>query len=153
MALTPGRLPSHMIMHILSDFKWGAEVQMQADAFRDTCAPARPLPCPVSLCSSAEKQIMRRDGLIFPIFVSLLRVMHAGQPSNLSTLLQSQTKSGMRARSFTVCVCIMKVHPSAQGSVQYICARRIMKVPGLYRHVHVHSHMYGCCTCKCYDCT
>lgn len=58
----------------------------------------------------------------FSIFVSLLRVMHAGQPSNLRTLLQSQTTSGLRARSFTVCARTVKVHLSAQGSVQYTCA-------------------------------
>lgn len=62
-ALALGWLPSHMIMHIISDLKWGAEVQMQADAFRDTC------PCPMSLCSSAEKQIMSRYGLIFHLRV------------------------------------------------------------------------------------
>lgn len=58
----------------------------------------------------------------FSIIVSLLRVMHAGQPSNLSTLLQNQTKSGLRARSLTVCACTVKVHLSAQGSIQYVCA-------------------------------
>lgn len=56
----------HMIMLIISYLKCRSEVQMQADAFRDTWAcSTQPLPCPVSLCSSAEKQIMRRDGLIF----------------------------------------------------------------------------------------
>lgn len=89
--------------------RWGTRARAHADA-------------PQSLCSSAEKQIMRRDGLIF-ISVSLLRVMHAGRPSNTCTSLQSQTQSGLRARSRTVWVSPVKVHLSAQASVQYICAR------------------------------
>lgn len=112
-----------------------------------------------SLMSCVAVQLSRKADYkkrrsYFSIFVSLLRVMHAGQPSNLSTLLQSQTKSGPCARLFTVCVCTVEVHLSAQGFVQYLCsAKRTMKVPGLHRRVHVHSHMYGCCTNKCYSCT
>lgn len=110
--LVLGRLPSHMIMHIISDSPRFRCRRMHSGT------RARPGAVQFSRKADYEK---RRS--YFSIFASLLRVMHAGQPSNLSTLLQSQTKSGLCARSFTVCVCSVKVHPSAQCSVQYICAR------------------------------
>lgn len=121
MALALGRLPSNMIMHIISVLKWGAEVQRQADAFRDTCARAASPMSRVAVQFSRKADYEKRRSY-FSIFVSLLRVMHAGQPSNLGTLLQSQSTSGLRARSFTVCARTVKVHLSAQGAVQYICA-------------------------------
>lgn len=72
-----------MIMHIISVLKWGAEVQRQADAFRDTCA--RPPARTASPMSRVAVQFSRKADYekrrsYFSIFVSLLRVMHAGQP-------------------------------------------------------------------------
>lgn len=112
---------------------------------------ARPLPCPVTVQFSRKADYQERRSY-FSIFVSLLRVTHAGQPSNPSTLLQSQTKSGLRACSHTVCVSTVRVHLSAQGYVQYVWAwpSALCQCRGC---TVVCMCMHGRPTCKCYGST
>lgn len=113
-------------------------------------ALTRPLPCPVTVQFSRKADYQERRSY-FSIFVSLLRVTHAGQPSNPSTLLQSQTKSGPRARSHTV----REGSPQCTGlcTVCLSSVEHIISVPGLYSRVYVHNRMHGRLTCKCYGST
>lgn len=102
-----------------------------------------------SRCAVQQKSRLRGGTLSFSIFVSLLRVMHAGQPSNTCTSLQSQTIRPACTLSYCMCV-------HGEGSPQctglrtvYLCsAKRTVKVSGL----HIHAHVHGRSTCKCSDC-
>lgn len=63
-AAAPGPLSSHTIRRITSYLKCGAAARMRWGTRARAHAGA-----PQSLCSSAEKQIMGRDGLVFHLRV------------------------------------------------------------------------------------
>lgn len=116
--------------------RWGTRARAHADA-------------PQSLCSSAEKQIMRRDGLI-----SHLCVIAEGYARRTAIQhVHITAKSNPIRPACTLSYCMGEPHegsPRCTGlRTVYLCStKRTVKVLGL----HIHAHVRGRSTCKCSDC-
>lgn len=104
--------------------------------------PARPLPCPVSLCSSAEKQIMRRDGLIFP------SSCHCWGLCTLDSHLTSAHYCKVRPHQACVHALLLYVHAPWRFTSVHRAPYSIFPLGRARyeraRRVHVRSRMRGC---------